>query len=364
MEFVALVPQRESNVRTLLGDILKLPTINEGVELLATQTVQERHVDLPVLFSSLFMHDDGALVMPVDLPCGELGFQYTRHALSQAVVRVKPEGVVGMAGYLAACPPDLRATNFNFWHTEFYGPEAKHITKNDVMLRTRAGEGTEAVIRAVVSQSYVPIDDLPLLKQFLSVVPEGAKIRNARGDIKSRYDVIWPTMKRTLVNGEPLMVAVRLSNSEAGTSSVRLEPMVHSLGRCSSIIIPTNVGDVSIRHIGEAGNKLVKRLDNVLRAIDPFMEMLNASYSDAILTHFNSLEQLHEVLKKTFEFNDPTIAAIKDCMFKKETRADLIEAIARAADDLPIEDGEYLQKCAGLLTVKGWRLMTKFIVEE
>lgn len=366
MKFVALVPQRESNIQTLLGDIKRLPSIEEGVNSLTTQTIEERHTDLPVDFDKLSMNDNGGINLK--LPTDDIQFQYTRHALTQAVARIKPDGVVGMAGYLAACPPDLRSVNFNFWHGEKFGPEATVVAKGDVMLRTRFGEDAMPIIRAIVSQSYVPIDDLPLLKQFVNIIPSGAKIRSARGDIKSRYDVIWPTMKKTLSRGEPLVVAVRLSNSEAGTSSVRLEPIVHGIGLNfnSSIIIPTNAGDVSIRHIGEAGNKLVKRLDNVLQTINPFIEMLEVSYSDFCHKHFDSLDQMYECLKKAFEFNDSVMARVRDNNFEKAVRADLISAIARSADDLPIEDGEYLQRCAGLLAVKGFKLLTKFatFVEE
>ncbi len=361
MKFVALVPQRESNIQTILGDVLKLPEIAAGVSILHGLIEAEHHVDLPIDFDKIYMEDDGGLLYSD--PASDLAFQfqYTRHALSQAVVRIKPEGVVGMAGYLAVCPPDLRAANFNFWHNERYGPDVKILTKNDVLLRTRAGESEAAIVRAVVSQSYVPIDDLPLLKNFLEIVPAGAKMRSARGDTKSRYDVIWPTMKRTLVNGEPLMVAVRLSNSEAGTSSISLDPIVHSMGFHASIIVPTNRSEVSIRHIGEAGNRLSKRLDTVLEAIEPFIDMLDESYEDTIIGHFNTPEELHNALKKEFELNESTLKRVQDSMYKKDTRADVIEALARAATELPIEDGEHLQRCAGLLAMKGWKILTRHI---
>ncbi len=362
MKFVALVPQRESNIQTILGDVFKLPDIADGVNILNQMVKSEYHIDLPVDFDKLSMEDDGGLAYSHDNV--GLQFQYTRHALTQAVMRIKPEGVVGMAGYLAVCPPDLRAVNFNFWHNERYGPDVKTLTKNDALLRTRAGEVGCAILRAVVSQSYVPIDDPVVLKNFLEIAPAGAKMRSARGDIKSRYDVIWPTMKRTLVNGEPLMVAVRLSNSETGASSISLDPIVHSVGYHASIIVPTNRSEVAIRHIGNAADRLSQKLDATFEAIEPFIDMLDASYEDTIMGHFNSAEDLHDALKKEFEFNENTLKRIGDNMFRKNTRADVIEALARTATELPIEDGEYLQRCAGFLAVKGWRILTRHTAGE
>lgn len=360
MKFIALVPQRESNIKTVLGAINQLPTLREGVDILTAQTIAEKHVDLPILFEDLSMDEEGGL--HAEIAGLTHTFQYTRHALTQAVSRIKPDDTVGVAGYFAACPPDLRATNFNFWHDFFYGPDATNVVKNDVMLRTRFGEDALAIIRAVVSQSYVPIDDSPLMQQFLKVVPDGAHVRNARGDLKSRFDVIWPTMKRVLVRGEPIFVAVRLLNSETGTSSVRLEPMVYSTQSRTAIIIPAGK-DVAIRHIGEAGDRLVKAFGNTLNAIDPFVEMLNQSYNDLMIDRFETIDQMLGCVKRAFSFNEATMKKIQENL-SGNARSDLIDAIARTADGLAIEEGEELQKAAGVVTMRGWKYIERFKEEE
>lgn len=360
MKFVALVPQRESNIKTVLGAINQLPTLKDGVDILGAQTTAEKHADLPVLFEDLLMDEEAGL--GIDLAGTRHTFQYTRHALTQAVSRIKPEGTVGVAGYFAACPPDLRAENFNFWHEFYYGPDATDIVKNDVMLRTRFGEDGLAIIRAVVSQSYVPIDDAPLMRQFLSVVPDGAHVRNARGDLKSRFDVIWPTMKKVLVRGEPIFVAVRLLNSETGVSSVRLEPMVYSTQSRTAIIIPAGK-DVSIRHIGEAGDRLIKAFTVTQDAIDPFVEMLNQAYSDLMIDRFETVDQMLECVKRAFTFNESTMKKIQENL-AGNARSDLIDAITRTADGLPIEDGEELQKAAGVVTMRGWKYIERFKEEQ
>lgn len=356
--FVALTPEREVSIKTAIEGINTLPTLEEGVAQLRTQTEEERHVDLPLDFSELFMDDDGGIKIAGD----DLVFQYTRHALNQAVIRIKPEGIIGLAGYLAACPPDLRSTNFNFWHQFYYGPDADRITQNKVIMRTRFGEEGFPIIRAIMSQSYVPVDDAPLLKQFATVVPPGAHIRNARGDTRSRFDVFWPTMKQHLVRGEPLMVSMHLTNSETGVSSIRLEPAIYNTQRNSSIIIPATA-DVAIRHIGEAHRRLANSFDKAMNLVNPFIEMLNESYNDYMDDRFDTTGQLADCLKKAFKLSEAAMLAMENELGLCDntsvawdgSRAGLVDALAKVANRMPIEEGEELQQAAGVLVMKGWK---------
>jgi len=355
--FTALVPQIESNVQTMLGDVFALPKVAESIDMLSETIAAEHPADLPVKFADVTMDENDAALCFNTLKC-----QYTRHALTQAVLRIKPEGTSGVAGYLAACPPDLRAINYNFWHQNFYGPEVSDPPKNDVMLRTRFN-GVGSVVRAVVSQSYSPIDDLPLVREFQSIAPAGAHMRSVRGDLKSRFDVIWPTMKRLLIPGEPLMVAVRLANSETGVSSIRLDPIVYFARYSSSIIIPTRSPEVVIRHIGEAANRLTKGLIAVMSTIDPFVDMLHKSYTDMIIGQFESIDQMFECLRRAFKLNATTVLRLQNTLVGI-SRADVITAMAQAANDMPIEDGEELQRAAGVLASKGWKFIKKFAEED
>ena len=361
--FVALTPEREVSIKTVIEGVNALPTLEEGVTQLCNQTKEERHVDLPLEFSELFMDDDGGIKIAGD----DLTFQYTRHALNQAVIRIKPESVVGMAGYLAACPPDLRSTNFNFWHQFYYGPDAERVTQNKVIMRTRFGEDGFPIIRAIMSQSYVPVDDAPLLEQFMTVVAPGGHVRTARGDLRSRFDVFWPTMKQQLTRGEPVMVSMRLTNSETGVSSIRLEPAVYNTQLNSSIIIPATA-DVAIRHIGEAHRRLVNAFEKAMDLVNPFMEMLNESYNDYVGERFDTTEQLSDCLKRIFKLNETTMLVLESELQLGEaftscawdgSRAGLVDALAKVANRMPIEEGEELQRAAGVLVMKGWKLLER-----
>jgi hypothetical protein len=182
--------------------------------------------------------------------------------------------------------------------------------------------------------------------------------------MKSRFDIIWPTMKKTLTRGEPVLVAIRLINSETGVSSVRLEPMVYLTRTCSSVILPTSTAEISIRHIGDATNRLSRAFNSASGSIDPFIEMLNESYSDSIVNHFNDTDQMYGAIKRAFSLGDSTIKRIKDCIPNKETRADVIESLSAVSNDISIEDGETLQRAAGIITVKGWKYLKRFMTVE
>jgi hypothetical protein len=359
VNFTALIPEREANIKSMVENVISLPTLAEGVATIKELTESEKHADLPIEFRNLTMDESNGGMKALGLD-----FQYTKHALTHAVARIKPPEVVGMAGYLAACPPDLRATNFNFWHDFFYGPDAENVVKNDILLRTRIGDENIPLIRAIVSQSYSPIDDAPLLEQFAKVVPDGAHVRLARGDLRSRFDVIWPTMKKTIMYGDPLLVSVRLVNSETGASSIRLEPVVYSTQRNLSVIIPTN-REMAIRHIGEAGRRLGREFTNAMNTIDPFIEMLNESYSDFVGDNFESYKQMLDALKKAFQLNDIAIRGIDTLLSGSNgARAHVVDALASVANELPIDEGEKLQKAAGVLVTKGWKFVKRFIEEE
>lgn len=92
----------------------KLPSTEASLQALREQIAAEKPIDIPAEFRDLAMAEDGAIIHGTT----KVSMAYTKHSLGQMISRIKPADVVGMAGYCAACPPDLRALNFNFWHEE------------------------------------------------------------------------------------------------------------------------------------------------------------------------------------------------------------------------------------------------------
>lgn len=347
----ALVPIREEDLKAAIGDVQKIPSFKDSMEVLRTQVLSEHLEDIKTEFKYFAMDLDGFIQY------NDAAYQYTKHALSQAVYRIKPEGVVGMAGYLIACPPDLRSVNFNFWHQDKFAVTDANTKGNKILMRVRTDEYSNLVLRAVVSQVYDPNDDVPVLEALGSIVEGGAHLACARGDIKSRYSLIWPTDRTEVYPGEEVMVALRLINSETGASSVRIDPMIYHVGSHGYYLWTRGGSDVSIRHIGEAKKRLSKAYQYMKNEIQPFIERLKESYNDSFSNRFETSNQMFDCLGQALSIPDAKIAAIKNQWQNNgavPNRAGIGNAMIQVAQNLDIEAGEELQHAAGRLIQSGW----------
>lgn len=354
----ALVPLREEKVKAAIGTAALLPTYQDEVERIRAAVVADRYSDIQAKFSNLTMNMDGMLVSDMGT------FQYTKHALKQAATKIKPEDVKDLGGYLAVCPPELRCINYSYWHTEAYGDADEKTRGNIVQLRAMENEYGK-VLRAVVGRDYKPLDDLPILEAMGTILQPGSKMRGARGDLRSRFDILWPNMEREIFPGDPLLVALRLSNSETGSGSVRLNPMVYHVKNHGCIMICSRMEDVSIRHVGEAARKLEVRYKKVMEDINPFLEQYRKSYSDEIIQEFEDLDQMWDALAKCFKFTELQMALVKKSFdTQPNTRAGVVSAIILAAQDFVISQGEEMQQAAGYLVKYGWNPVKRFIKED
>lgn len=358
---LALSPYGEERVKAHIADITKLPTFKDAVAALREQIQNEQPQDIDVVFTHFDMDDEAFLR---NKNTNQI-FKYTKHSLNQLVGRVKPEGVIGMGGYLAACPPELRAVNYNYWHEQTYFGLTDQDKKNHATLRTRE-DGDIRLVRGIVSRSYVPVDDLPILTQLSELLPVGAHMRSARGDLRSRYDIIWPTTKPNVNVNDTLNVAVHLVNSETGVSSLKMEPMVFLANSLGAMILPTRDSDVIIRHVGEAKRKLMVALGKTMSLIGPFIQSLGAARQDPVGELTQDIDKLFTALGKHFEFSASKVAQIKAEFHALNdlTRAGVATAISKAANTFDVETGEELQRAAGQLVSSGWGSIRSLVKEQ
>lgn len=362
---IALSPTGESNVKTEIGAINKLPLYPAGVEELRAQLNVEQPRDILIKLNKTDMDDEGFLRRLDGEGVGDQNlFKYTKHALNQLVARIKPEGVIGMGGYLAACPPELRAVNFNYWQTEQFFGMSGQDKQNNAMLRTRE-DGDIRLIRGVVSKSYVPIDDLPILNQLTTVLPTGARMRSARGDLRSRYDIIWPSSREDIAVDDAVNVAIHLVNSETGISSLKMEPMIVLARSHGAMILPTLDSDVIIRHVGEAKSKLVVALAKTMTRIEPFLQSLSAAKNDQVSELCTNIDHLFIALGKFFELSGSKMDQIKAEFhaLNDPSRAGVANAMAAAANTFDIDAGEEMQRAAGKLISAGWGSIRHMVKE-
>jgi len=352
LQRVALSQDAEARINAKLGDIAKLPEFNDALAELVEQIKRESPQDVQVALPSLSMDDDSFVMY------GGTSYKYTRHALNQMVARIKPQGVIGMGGYLAACPPELRSLNFNYWHEAKFAGADVNDRQNKAVMRIREDDDNSPMIRGVVSTTYVPVDDLPIMNRIASLVPGGSRMRVARGDLKSRYTIVWPNANGKIDASDPVNVAVHLVNSETGVSSIRMEPLVH-MAEGYSMIVPVNDTEVMIRHVGEASTRLSNALLRTAEETAPFIEKLNDAKNDPTPSTEDEFNELMKRISSAFDLSDARMGDIRKTFeaMGQPNRAGLAAAISTVANDLDIETGETLQRAAGVIIKNGWRLL-------
>jgi hypothetical protein len=166
------------------------------------------------------------------------------HAFDQLCHRVAPTR--NFAGYMRACPPNLRVVNLNHWiHNNGNG-------EKDALLRTVKGD--TPIIRAVLSGRYEVFDDLELV-EALHDLP---RIQDARvrwldiSETSSHFRITWPEEKAAIRVGDVVERGIHISNSEVGCRAVRIQPLLFRLKCTNGLIGSDGIGDsYFIRHIGK-----------------------------------------------------------------------------------------------------------------
>jgi hypothetical protein len=334
-------------------DYEKLPTLAEAVAKLKSQLAAEKPLDVPTEFSGLTMSEDGALIHEST----KIDMAYTKHCLSQAVSRIKPVDVVGMAGYLAACPPDLRSLNFNFWHQEFYGPEVTTPQSNEVVLRL-VRRDQQLLARAVVSKLYVPLDDLPIVQTLNELLPQDGRARFTRGDNKSYYSMFWMD-KNEVIDGDEIIAGVRVINSETGSSGAYIMPIYYSR-KTGGCIIMNGVHarkNLGIRHVGEAERKVTGTYKKVVDSVETNLKQLREAATDYPLG-FDTPAELATAISKYLTLPmEAVIKALDSCSAEKPSRVALASAIAAQAHDVHISNAEDIEIAAGRLLDVSWNTL-------
>ena len=352
----ALIKSGEQKAKAHVGDIMKMPTFEEGIEKLKVQIEDEHCFDLPVSFNDIRIDDDGSLYTPENNK--ELGtnLKYTRNALVQLANHIRPSDVSGFGKYLTTCPSHLIRENFNYWHNQYKYNNAKRLT----ILKCRLDDDGLPVVRGAVSDIYKEVGDLRVLDMTKPFLPAGAHFKASRGDTKSRYYAMWPNMVNQLKVGDVIHVALGIINSETGNGGIRFEPIIYQIACYNCTIVPIHGTDVSISHIGDPELRLRTKINIAIAQVQPFVDMFKAAYDDQFKEETE--EEIFENIGKIFKISDKRMETVKAKFDEFErgnglNRAGVVNAITRAAQEYDVETGEDMQRNAGLLIKEGWNML-------
>lgn len=248
-----------------------LPTVDQACAKLITQISEEARENIGIDVPSLSMNDDGTLNVE--------GSKYpvSRRGLDGLGLHVTPGG----AGYLAECPADLRARNYNHWFSQGFrvdkratkrvaGEDATEdeliYTPKRVTLRTRkSGEGRETF--AVVGPRYGTFD----IDQVAEKVMERLAGKDVRAEItydgyKARFDILLHSniTPETAVAGEIFKVGIVVQTADDGSGAIKVS-MCAWRNLCLNLII-IDFDKVLVgkrRHSGKA-ESIEKEVENML----------------------------------------------------------------------------------------------------
>ncbi len=386
------------NFRASRQEFESKPTAREACASLAQRVVAEDRKDHVVAARDLTMLPDGRLQGPLN---GQPVYPLSQRALEGLCTFTTPGG----GGYLAECPPELRATNMNHWlpralrldkratdravaewlkakevaeryGTTFNAPEPKPIlVPREVTVRTRkAGDSRE--IFAVTGPRYGAYDIDKIAAQVAAGVPDDARCDIIYDGHRARINVLFHSniQPENAVAGEIFRAGLLITTDDSGAGSIKISAEVER-NLCLNLIIidfkQLLVG--SRRHIGTTGNiaqDVKNHIEAAMNKIGYFVQKWSEANAENVLERYGleDMEQVFEGLVRNKVVHVPGYRPEEQvkrllAAWNKEpmrTKAGVLNAITRAAHEQTWRTwatAEELERKAGeLLFAKEWKV--------
>jgi hypothetical protein len=123
---------------------------------------------------------------------------------------------------------------------------------NDDEAKGDNGSGNGGVARALLSPSYLPLDDAEML-QALHPVFKGKKLKVESCEITDRrtyIKIVSPRLKADVKVGDVVQAGVMISNSELGFGAIRVQHFLKRLVCLNGMIVPEKETELRRPHLG------------------------------------------------------------------------------------------------------------------
>lgn len=289
------------------------------------------------------------------LGIGMNGVTPNDHALSQVASRL---GIP--AKYAKKCyeeNPLLLANHFNYWIENM---EEEQQVKQWFM------RGKEDELRAVLTDKYSQLDNAFVFDALGTSLQNGGIVDVKNFNLDSKYlnlRLMFPDLTHNIgtdIKKDPVMVGIHITNSEVGSSSLRIDSCLFRLV-CSNGLI-ARVGGESLmaqRHVhltrGEMENRVADAIASALEAGDGILEDFARTKEIKVPSVMKVLEKLAKGQKYSESFTDTLKSS-----FNSEpgnTAFHLVNAFTHASQTLPIERRLEVETYAG-------NLMNDFLVKN
>jgi len=244
------------------------PSVSEACEQLINLVEKEDRKDIVCKVPSLKMLNDGTVMR------GGAALQVSERAITGVGVMVTPGG----ASYLRACPPALRATNFNHWAQDGWREDARAtsalveawqdagqpgpkpspvMVEKELTLRTRFNHTSgKREAWSFVGPRYEAHDINNIAEQIMrhEAIPGDAKCDIVYDGYKARIDVLFHTdiQPERAVAGEIFKAGIMVKTADDGSGSIQISAQVFR-NLCLNLIIIDHAKDMVTRrrHFGQ-----------------------------------------------------------------------------------------------------------------
>jgi len=290
--------------------------------------------------------EDGSIIRAK--PEGDGKFQQITHVMTKHGFSTLCQKLAIPTLYALRCPPELRATNFNFWLEKKKGKE--------FFVRFDSYPDGAEKIRAVLSDRYA---DLPNT-ELASLLIERA---NPDYAFTFSYELHDAVLVGDLVASNKDFVsddfsgAIHVRNSEVGLSKLSFQSMLYSKVDRSGVILQDQVG-FDEKHIGDKSefakefsasiDKIMANISGAIRNLTDLKNILVKDVPDMIDVICN-VNQVKDSQREALSRAQSTVPS--------ETLFDIVCLFIRAAtdSDLTLEEREGLQTVGGDIVMKAKR---------
>ena len=314
--------------------------------------------DMTIPVQRIVVHRNGDVVFPelLDGVQGNFGhYGMTDHALGQLSTRL---GIP--TRYAKKCmetSPDLFAQHANYW-----------IEREEWENKSWFVRGQGDMIRAFLSDRYTTLDNHFLVEMLNNVLGSGGLVDIKNLSIDPQYfnlRLVFPELSTNLgtaVTKDDVMVGVHITNSEVGSSSLRIDSCIFRLV-CSNGLI-SRVGGESLmaqRHVHLTNNEMENRVAGAITeavklgdaTIDRFARLQDIRVNDPM----EEIKRLAKQEKYSDKFVDDLTQSytIEKAITGNESAYELVNAFTRSAQNTPSFDRRLeVENFAG-------KLMDKFL---
>jgi hypothetical protein len=319
------------NYRASRQSFERLPRLADVCRDAAATIKAEERSDVKVKLADVALSRDGRLV------AGASRLQVTPHAFRQLLAR--KDAPIGATTYLASCPPELRALNFNHWQGERPGSE--------VLLRTRMQNGERQAFSAMGSR-YKAFD----VDQLAGVLAAAQSVAGAKGEFlydgqRAQLKAIYHSDIKAegAVAGELFKACVVIDTSDDGSQGIRVRAaVVRNLCRNLIILDQSEQVEYTAHTRDDMRTVCTDMVKRAFGKIDAFAKQWTEATRDKVLDQVPDTYDVRHIFKQLWDQALIGVTGIDEdqqldrfvSAWKKEpgyTRADVINAVTRAAHE-------------------------------